>query len=76
MKKLKYWHEVDKEEIEKLCRHTWKYIRKRYMQPKWCTEHEALSKLGCWSLVGWQGVSPTREKISKNYCTGCPSFKN
>jgi hypothetical protein len=66
---MKYWHEISKEEYEKLKikgKIDLNEFVKEYKQPDWCNYPEALrGKMGCWSLF----YHP--EIINKEYCKDC-----
>ncbi len=43
---------------------TWGDMQKKYKQPDWCTYPEAISPLGCWSLIGFFVTG-------EDFCKGC-----
>lgn len=67
-KKKKYWHEVPKEERDRILSSKMmlsEFMRK-YRQPYWCMYPDALAGImGCWSLF------PRPDRISKTGCESC-----
>ena len=49
---------------------TWGWLIEHYHQPKWCRYPDAISPLGCWSLISWPWEM-TRER-----CSSCELYKD
>ena len=59
------FHELSDAKVKTL---TWAEGQK-YWQPDWCGMYDAISPLGCWSLIG-----DMRKKISKKFCKNCNHY--
>lgn len=69
MKRAKYFHHLTKAEFEKLPKDMkWSAVAEKYPQPKWCEHPDAVSALGCWSLLSFYVTG-------KKYCSGCECYK-
>lgn len=74
MQSKSYWHEIPAKEMAELLDKgiTEGEVLNGYLQPDWCTYHEALrSNIGCWSLTR----ESTRTCISIDFCKNCDCFK-
>ena len=51
--KKPFFHEISDADFEvmKAAGVTWGQLKHDYAQPDWCTAHDALDPLGCWSLI-------------------------
>jgi len=68
---IKYFHELTKEEFDKLLekKMTWAVCAKLYPQPPWCEYTDAVcGMMGCWSLMGFH-------IINKDSCGNCDCIK-
>ena len=68
---IKYFHELTEQEYEKIVkrRKDAKRFVRDYPQPEWCLYPEAVSPLGCWSLIGFMVTG-------EEYCRKCDCHKN
>ncbi len=68
--KSKPLHQLTKREYKRTIKAqlTWGEYAKRYPQPEWCNYPNAVSPLGCWSLI----AGYVRHR---GYCKGCECLK-
>lgn len=66
----KPFHKLSEAEFEALMEGgaTWEQVAKEHPQPEWCDYPDAVSPLGCWSLIG-------RMVTGKRYCKGCDCLR-
>lgn len=71
MKKVKYFHNLTREEFVQIreTKITWAECAIKYPQPKWCTYPGAVcGAMGCWSLMDFMVKG-------KSYCKNCDCFR-
>ena len=72
MDKIKYFHELTKEEWQALKAEglTWGEVAKRHPRPEWCNCPDAVMEaFGCWSLI--EG-----DVTGEDYCLNCEHHKS
>ena len=68
---MKYFHEITKEDYNKLVRKKMTYaeLAKRHPQPKWCSYPNATEGvMGCWSLMDFAVTG-------RDFCKKCDCYK-
>jgi len=66
--KIKFFHQLTKEEFKALPEMTWAECANLYPQPKWCKYPEAVcGVMGCWGLMSFWA--------SKEYCKDCEYYE-